>query len=400
MTELTSRQRMLRAINLQEPDHIPCCFMSFTALRKRHQENMYELARAERAMGLDATLFIPVAPRPQRLDHPDLRGLRVRFHPDVVVREWRQVVPGDVDVLHREYATPGGALTTSVRLSEDWPHGDHIPFVDDYQIPRAQKPLVSGPQDLDALQYLMTPPQAEDLARFNKEAQAAHAFVEAHGVLLAGGWGVGMDMANWLCGMQDLMLLSMEQPAFVTDLLEMIHGWNKRRMEVVLSAPVDLFIRRAWYEGCDFVMPQFFREATLPRLKAEVDLAHERGAKFGYICSSGTKPMLDYYLEAGIDVLIGIDPIQGTHTDMYLMKNKLGERICLWGGVSGAVTVELGSEEEVRAAVRQAIQTLGPGGLILSPVDNITVDAPLTWWNIDVFIDEWRRHRTTGDPQA
>ena len=130
----------------------------------------------------------------------------------------------------------------------------------------------------------------------------------------------------------------------------------------------------------------------LPRLQVEVDLAHERGAKFGYICSSGTTPMLDYYLEAGIDVLIAIDPIQGTHTDLPLMKEKLGHRVCLWGGVSGAVTVEMGSEEEVRAAVRQAIKTLGPTGFILSPVDNITVDEPLTWRNIDIFIDEWQRH--------
>ena len=199
-------------------------------------------------------------------------------------------------------------------------------------------------------------------------------------------------MANWLCGMQNLMLLTMEQPAFVADLLETIHLWNKQRMRVVLSAGVDLYIRRAWYEGCDFVTPRFYQNAILPRLKAEVELAHEYGAKFGYICSSGTKPMVDLYLEAGIDVLIGVDPIQGTHTDMRLLREKLGGQICLWGGASGAVTVEMGSEEEVRQAVRHAIATLGPDGFILSPVDNITVDAPLTWRNIEILMDEWRKH--------
>jgi uroporphyrinogen-III decarboxylase len=128
----------------------------------------------------------------------------------------------------------------------------------------------------------------------------------------------------------------------------------------------------------------------LPRLKVEVELAHKYGAKFGYICTSGTKPMLDLYLEAGVDVLIGIDPIQGTYTDMPLMRKKLGGRICLWGGVSAAVTVEQGTEEEIRAAVRYASKTLGPGGFILSPIDNITIDAPRTWQNVDIFIDEWR----------
>jgi len=393
MAELTSRERMLRALNRQEADHIPCCFMSFTALRKRHHEDLYELAKAERAMGLDSLLFIPVAPRPARPEHPDLRGLPVRWPAGVQTREWREAVPGGFDLLHREYVTPAGTLTASVRLSEDWPHGDHLPFVDDYQVPRAVKPLVMEPKELEILRYMLISPQEDDVARFKQEAQEARAFVEEHGVLLVGGWGVGMDMANWLCGMQNLMLLTMEQPAFVADLLETIHAWNKQRMQVVLSAGVDLYIRRAWYEGCDFVTPRFYQNAILPRLKAEVELAHEYGTKFGYICSSGTKPMVDLYLEAGIDVLIGIDPIQGTHTDMRLLREKLGGRVCLWGGVSGAVTVEMGSEEEVREAVRHAIATLGPDGFILSPVDNITVDAPLTWRNIEILMDEWRKHR-------
>lgn len=393
MEQLTSRDRMVRALNCQETDHTPCCFMSFTALRKRCNEDMYALCKTERAMGLDSMLFIPIAPRQSRLDHPDLRGLPVRFAPGVSVREWQEPAGEGFGVLHKEYVTPAGTLTTSVRLSADWPHGDHIPFVDDYQVPRALKPLVTGAEDLDALQYLLAPPTEQDVAAFVKEAHQAHQFVSEQGVLLAGGWGIGLDMADWLCGMQNLMLLALEKPGFVRDLLGIIHVWNKRRMEVVLAQSVDLYIRRAWYEGCDFVIPRFYRQAILPFLKAEADLAHEHGAKFGYICSSGTKPMLDFYLEAGIDALIGIDPIQGTHTDMPLLKAKLGKRVCLWGGVSGAVTVEMGTESEVREAVRGAMNTLGPTGFVLSPVDNITVDVPQTWWNVDVFIDEWQKHR-------
>ncbi|MGQ9501657.1 MAG: uroporphyrinogen decarboxylase family protein [Anaerolineae bacterium] len=386
-----SRERLLRAISYQEVDHIPCCFMSFTALRKRHQEDFYALARAELEMGLDTMLFIPSIPRSQRPNHPDLRGLPIRFDPAVTMREWREAAPDGTTLLHKEYITPAGNLTTSVRLSEDWPHGDHIPFIDDYQIPRVLKPLVTEPRELDALRYMLIPPQPDDVSHFRREVRTARAFVDAHSVLLAGGWGVGLDMVHWLCGMQNLMFLTMDQPEFVVDLLEMVHQWNVQRMKVVLSAPVDLYIRRAWYEGCDFITPQFYRTTILPRLKREVELAHEHGAKFGYICSSGTQPMLDLYREAGIDVLIGVDPVQGTHTDMKLMKQKLDGRVALWGGVSGAITVEMGSEDEVRAAVRHAISTLGTDGFILSPVDNITVDAPRTWQNIAALIDEWRK---------
>lgn len=387
--KLTSRQRLLRAIRNEELDYIPCSFMSFAILRKRKNEDWYAVAREEKALGLDPMLFIPMASRAERREHPDLRGLPVRLGQEVKLNEWVE----NNSVLHKEYKTPAGKLTTRVRLSQDWPHGSHIPFLDDYQVPRTDQPLVKGPDDLPALKYMLTAPTDEDMAAFHREAEQAKSFAEQEGVLLAGGWGVGMDMANWLCGMQNLMLLAIDQPDFVNELLEMIHQWNVARMKVVLSAPVDLYIRRAWYEGCDFITPRFFRQYVLPRLKREIDLAHEYGANFGYICSSGTKPMLDLYAESGMDVLLGVDPIQGTHTDMPLMKQKLSGKTCLWGGVSAAVTVERGTEDEVRQAVQLAVNTLGPGGFILSPIDNLTVDEPLTWSNIQVFIDEWQKRR-------
>jgi len=43
--------------------------------------------------------------------------------------------------------------------------------------------------------------------------------------------------------------------------------------------------------------------------------------------------------------------------------------------------------------VDKAISSLDPDGFILSPVDNITIDKPLTWRNIDILIDEWRVRR-------
>lgn len=390
---MTSRERMLGALNKQEVDHIPCCFMSFAALRKRYNEDRYKIALAELEMGLDSMLFIPTAPRPTRPDHPDLRGLPVRISSAVRTVERRETLADGQVMLHKEYQTPAGSLTSAVALSEDWPHGNHIPFLDDYQVPRSTKFLVTQPDDLAALDYLLVPPNADDIATFRQEAREAAAFCKEHQILLTGGWGVGWDMCNWLMGMEPPMASAMENPGFMEALLHKIHRWNLSRMQVVLESKVDLYIRRAWYEGCDFITPDFYRKYMVPILKAEVDLAHQYGARFGYICTSGTVPLLGCYAEAGIDTLIAIDPIQGTHTDMPLMRKKLGGKVCLWGGVSGAITVEMGTADAVRAAVRQAIATLGPDGFVLSPVDNLTIDAPRTWDNVRVFIDEWQKNR-------
>jgi len=382
---------MLKAINLEEVDHVPCALMSFTALRKRCGEDMYELVRAERSMGLDSMLFIPYTARKNRPESPDLRGLPVRFHPEVRIREWSSILESGECLVHKEYQTPAGPLTTSVKISGDWPHGEHVPFLDDYQIPRSIKPLITKPEDLKALQFLLMPPTQEDIEAFRKEVEKAKAFVQQEHVLLAGGWGIGADMVGWLFGLENLAFAQYDQPDFMNDLLEMIHVWNMKRMKVILDGHIDLYIRRAWYEGCDFITPKFYRKAVLPRLAAEVDLAHEYGVKFGYIRTGGTKPLLDDYAHANVDVLLGIDPIQGSYTDLPLTKSKLGETTCLWGGISSAITIETGTEVEVRSAVREAIKTLGPKNFILSPVDNVTEDAPLTWDNLEIMIDEWKK---------
>lgn len=395
MKKLTSRQRMIKAINYQEVDHIPCSFMSFTALRNRMGDDFYKLCQSELNMGLDSMLFLPYLPRKERPDHPELRGLPIHLPADVEIKEWRENVEGDQDVLHKEYITPAGKLSTSVKLSDDWPHGNHIPFIGDFQVSRSLKPLITEPNELEVLRYMLQPPNDEDRASFSKEAKKAKAFVEENNVLLVGGWGVGMDMLNWLCGMQGLLDLTMVEPGFVEELLGLIHHWNLERMKVVLGGEIDLYIRRSWYEGCDFVLPDFYEKIILPQLKKEVDLAHKHGAKFGYICSSGLNPMLKFHKQASFDVLIGIDPVQGTHTDMPKIKQEYENHIALWGGVSGAITVEMGTEDEIRSAVRKAIEALGPKGFILSPVDNITVDKPQTWQNIEIFIDEWESYWST-----
>ena len=105
-------------------------------------------------------------------------------------------------------------------------------------------------------------------------------------------------------------------------------------------------------------------------------------------------PMLDMLAEAGIDVLIGLDPVQGKGTQFQAMKKRIGDRVCLWGGVNGFVTMEMGTPDEVRAEVRSALETLAPGGgFILSPVDNVTQNTERVWENIRALIDEWRQGR-------
>jgi uroporphyrinogen-III decarboxylase len=391
---------MLRAISCQQPDYVPCCFMIFAALRSQCASPFGRVQR-ELELGLDATIHIMGGRElVNRADshYADLQGFPVRFDPLVEVVDWQEDPPGgELPVLHREYRTPAGTLDTAVTKTDDWVQGDRVPLFDDYVVPRARKRLITGPDDLDALQYLLTDPSDADLADLRASAAQVKPFAQENGVLVKAGRGSVVDTACWLAGMTELVLLAIDQPGFVRDLFGLIERWNRKRMEALLDAGVDLFIRRAWYEGTDLWSPSLYRQFILPSVRRDADLVHQAGAKFGYILTSGQTPLLDMLIESGIDVLIGLDPVQGKGTDFRAIKRAVGDRICLWGGVNGFVTMETGSPDQVRAEVRTALDALAPGGgFILSPVDNVTTNTDRTWANIHTMIDEWRRGRAYG----
>jgi len=162
-------------------------------------------------------------------------------------------------------------------------------------------------------------------------------------------------------------------------------------MEIYLEEGIDLLVRRAWYESTDLWSPSLYRKFFFPLLKKEVELVHQVGAKFGYIMTSGIMPLLNDFLELGIDVLIGVDPLEGKGTNLKLLKERLGEKICLWGGVNGFLTIERGEEKEVKETVEKSISILGPQGFILSPVDSVTDNSERTWNNVKTMIKAWKR---------
>jgi len=384
---MSSRERLLTALNCQTPDHIPCSFMIFGALLQRSNSYL-AFIKHQMDLGLDATVMIPPRPPVVCNDHYNLYGLPVSYAPEVVIEEKKiQSADDAVPLLVKTYRTPAGDLSTQVRQTEDWRWGDHVPFLDDYLIPRSKEFIVKGPADLPALQYLLAAPTGEEIAAFREDSAPLVDFARQNGLLLTSGWGVGMDMIGWLHGLNDLVFDVYDQTDFVRDLFTMITIWNRQRMAVVLEIGIDLFIKRAWYENTDFFTPGMWKSLIQPELRKDVDLAHEAGAKFGYIITANAMPLLELIADTGVDVIIGVDPVA---YDLEATKRILGGRVCLWGGVNGHLTVEQGTPEAVKGEVAAAMASLGPDGFILSPVDNIRQDTPVAMRNVDVLINTWQ----------
>ena len=397
MTQQTSRERLLAAIDGPAAASVPCCFMIFTALRRQCKDE-YAFVDRQIELGLDVRVQVDDLP--------------IRLGAEVELSEEKEAPPaGGAPLLRRTYRTPAGELTAVVKQTEDWPYGDRLPLFDDYFTPRAVKFPITGPSDLDALRHLLSQPSAEDIAAFREQAARQKAFAHDRGVALAGGWksgrlaqgedrglvggdvgtGTVVDALMWLCGGTEPLMWAYDEPEFLSALIGLIEDWNRRRLQIHLEVGLDIVMRRAWYEGTEFWSPRLFRQFILPGLAREVALAHQYGARFAYIITSGMMHIADALCEAGIDVIIGVDPGQGKGTTVRETRDTFGGKIALWGGVSGPLSVEEGSEAQVRQAVEEAMECLAPTGrFILSPVDNVRAETEQAQRNLGVFIDTWK----------
>jgi uroporphyrinogen-III decarboxylase len=396
---MSSRERMLAALAGERPDYVPCAFMLYTALSRQCRTDA-EYVERQVAMGLDA--FVHVGHL--NADLHRYGGL----HPDASWREWTEEREG-VAYFCRRIDTPAGPLESRIRQRDGWPTPEDFPLYDDHLVPRMEQALVDPERDLEKVKYLFGPIRDADIGALAQEAREAGRQARELGLLQVGGWkgrvrpgryveaGVmGCDAMAWLTGLERIMALGVLRPDIVAEYARIIHEWNLRQIEVYLErTEADLIVRRGWYETTEFWTPAAFRTIIAPTLRREAHMVHQAGRRFGYIITSAFLPLVDDILDAGVDVLIGLDPAEGKGTHLADIKRRFHERHrALWGGVSGPLSVELGTEEATESAVRTALETLGVGGgFVLSPVDNVREDTETTRRNTRRFIEAWKRYR-------
>lgn len=371
---MSSKERLLAAMDLRPTDHVPLwCLWSHRRDPFNRRDQLQRIP-ATLALGFDDTLWLH-APW--------------RVHPEVRVSAWTETVPGaDHALLHRRYETPAGDLEWVLRSSVYLASPDGIGVVGDLNMSHSLASLVRGPRDLPALRYLLWDPDADQRRRFREEARACRAAAEAHRVLLEGAYVALGDMAAWLIHPEDLIYAQHDDPGFVEELLALIWDWHVRQIEQLLDEEVDVILHRGWYDIPDFWGVTGYRRFLKPWLEREARLVHGAGARFSYIMTKGIMPLLEDFVDIGIDLLWGVDPVQG-EADLSGVADTLGGRLCVLGGMNGNLTMTEGSPAQVRAAVDEAIRVLAPaGGFILSPVDKVEEWTP--WENVEALLERWR----------
>jgi hypothetical protein len=380
---MSSRDRMLRTIAGEPADYTPLCMFLFSLVRDRCADE-FDFYRKQIDMGLDVAVDLGELPLAQ----------------DPQVRVETRVEKGSPNpMLRRIYHTPAGDLETLVEKTSDWPHGDDVPLMSDFVIPRSKKFLVTEEKDLGPLAYVLAGPTDEQVAAYARHADSHRAFAREHQLVTRAGFNRLSDMVCWLCGCEPFATMGMTDPALFQKLIDLIAAWQEKRIKAVLLSRPDILCDAQWY-ATTFLSPALYERFLSPAYRRRTDLAHEAGAKFCTVATANVMPFVDVLKATGVDALFGVDPIQGGW-DLSKAKATLGQGVCLWGGINGYLTILEGSEAQTRQAVSDAMSVLAPGGrFILAAVDNVRLEpdsapglAEIAWRNTQVMVDEWKRLR-------
>lgn len=219
----------------------------------------------------------------------------------------------------------------------------------------------------------------------------AHVAQELRGThFIVGRCGDGSFPWEETVGMEEYLLRMRTDPEFV----DRATAWATAKRIAIAQAMLDL--------GCDAVLldadycgncgplmsPADFRRFCLPSLHEQCEAVKRRGGYPIKHSDGYTLPVLEDMIGAGIVAWQGIQPRLGM--DMQLLKERVGDRLCLWGGVN-CETLTSGGPEDVRAEVAYAIRYASrDGGLILGTGNTVMVGIP--WENYHSMLDavrEW-----------
>ena len=412
---MTSRDRLLAALNGSAADHVPLltwCFGFPAPQRLRWEtdgnpvthwyskrlEHIHtlahpwkledELKRAEAllSMGLDDVLEASV---------PWGRHPEVTWHDSVVpagATGGHQRYP----TLVREYRTPSGSLRHAVcrteKEAEGWPlQPDHVALFEDYNVARAAEHAVSSPADVPILRHLFGPPTDEQRGWFAGRIAKMRAFAEEKGLLTQAWTAFGMDGAVWLAGSEGAVMLAMDAPEAFAQMIDLIAETDYARTELAATTDgVDVICQRGWYSSTDFWSPSLFDRYVYPHVAELAAVAHKHGKKFGYTVTTGVEILGPKLADAGVDLLYFIDPAMDG-VSLEKAKELTHKGMTVAGGIN-AVSLGCGDRQRIRKEVQRALDVLGPTRrFILQPVDAVFPDTPQE--GLQQMIEAWKAFR-------
>jgi uroporphyrinogen decarboxylase len=365
---MTSRERVLKALDHQIPDRIP---IDLGGNQTGIHKDAYERLLAHLGIEDELTIMDPV----QQLAKP-CEAVLETFHVDTryVAAKAPSGWQGGIVRTERE-----GRLWHDLtdEFGVRWSMPDEIPrYMDISSHPLAHATL----KDLEAYPF----PRGDDPGRFEVLRDQALAIrKDTPYAVVSGISGVVYEICWYLRGLEQWLCDLITDPEFCEALLDRTLkfwlDWFRAFLDEAGDV-VDVIMigdDLAGQEGPLF-NPGLYRSMVKPRHKKLVQYIRSRtNAKIWYHTCGSCMPFIPDLLDNGIDIL---NPVQISACDMAPadLKARYGKRLVFWGGGCDTQHVLPATPpDEVKEHVRRNVEIFKEGGgYVFNPVHNIQGGVP------------------------
>jgi uroporphyrinogen decarboxylase len=192
-----------------------------------------------------------------------------------------------------------------------------------------------------------------------------------------------VHLSQYLRGYEQWLIDVALNPEFLEALMDRALDWWIALTEAVLEevgryVDVVAFGDDVAFHDRPMIDLERYRRLLKPRHQQMVDLVKEKsGAKVLYHCCGAAKPLIEEFIEIGVDALNPVQVSSAGMGDTAALKAEFGDRICFWGAIDTQRVLPMGTPDAVRTQVQQRIRDLAPGGgYVLASVHNIQEDVP------------------------
>lgn len=384
---MNSRERLLTALEGGQPDRLPVTTHHLMPwFLDTYLDGMPEAGFFSR-FGMDPTRWaFDLVPDEVRGEYwsrgvgGEGQGYEVGPGRLIVSDDWRVKtldVPGPVRATRYDITTPGGTLSMVLEHSPQTDWVVERPIKDKSQIELFQRYAPRG---------------RCHVVEVNRKAEE----VEGWGILrgavpgfqIYGQPGCWQDAVE-LFGLQELIMETMDDPAWVRTFLEVLCERKKAFINSMEGARYDLLEMGGGSASSTVISPGIFQEFVAPYDEALIRESHRVGQRVVYHTCGGMMPLLEMIADMGPDAMETFTPpALGGDTDLAEAKARIGDRVCMVGGFDQHTFFRGCTPEETRQAVRRCFQAAGEGGgFILAPSDHF-FDAEVGL--LEAFSDEAR----------
>jgi len=375
MTGMSSRDRLLIALNHAEPDRIPSDLGS-TQVTGIHAVAYQALRRQLGLPELRTTMCDDIQglalPDDDLLDlwGIDVRGLfPLNSHNDAVMARARREPKGD-----------GQEVEAFV---DEWGITQHRPYPDGLYFTAVGHPL-DGAITVDDIDRHPWPDTGNPRRIAGLRDLALRYRAQGRAVMIKGVLAGVFEMAQRVRGMAALMMDLASDEVLAGALLDRMVDLKLAFWEMALPQlrdVVDVISEADDYgtQTSQLISPRMFRRIIKPRLARLFGCIHALApdAKLFFHSCGNVRPLLPDFIEIGVDILNPVH-IRATGMEPAALKRDFGEDIVFWGGaVDTQDVLPYGTPDQVRDDVRRNIETLAPGGgYVFNTVHNIQADVP------------------------